>query len=146
MFIPLRIRILHLFGRTSFIIGFIFSIIGLSFIAFFSFQINWRLYFAGKNDMISDQAIITGFQETKYSVNDNPLFNYNYKYSDSSDSSYFGNFLEFEWGRFSHNFSGVNYMFKLKFPPYLAGKFHHLAFYDRPLYTTLVIGNIQAGM
>ena len=52
MFIPLRIRILHLFGRTSFIIGFLFSLIGLAFIVFFSFQINWQIYFAGKKDLV----------------------------------------------------------------------------------------------
>ena len=46
--------------------------------------------------MHTTQGIITSFQETNYQVNDEKLFNYNYKYSDSSDSTYFGNFLEFE--------------------------------------------------
>lgn len=96
MTIPIRIRILHLFGRTSFIIGFLFVIIGLAFIIFFSFQINWRMYFAGKNDLVATQGIITGFQETEYAVNDDPLFSYNYRYSDQEENIYFGSFMEFE--------------------------------------------------
>ena len=96
MFIPVRIRILHLFGRSSFIIGFLFTIIGLSFIGYFSFQINWRLHFAGKGELHTTQGIITSFQETNYQENDDKLFSYNYKYLDSLDSTYFGTFLEFE--------------------------------------------------
>lgn len=91
---------MHLFGRTSFIIGFLFTFIGVVFIAFFSFQINWKIYFAGNKDLVTTQGIITGFQETKYAVNDNPLFNYNYRYADPSEVIYFGNFLEFE-GQYS---------------------------------------------
>jgi hypothetical protein len=87
---------LHFFGRTSCIIGFLFSLIGLLFIIFFSFQINWQIYFAGKKDLVATQGIITGFQETEYAVNDNPLFSYNYRYNDHSDNTYFGNFMEFE--------------------------------------------------
>jgi len=100
MFIPLRLRILHLFGRTSFIIGFLFTLIGLIFVSYFSFQINWKIYFAGKKDLVATQGIITGFQETEYTTNDKPLFSYNYRYSDASESIYFGNFLEFE-GQYS---------------------------------------------
>ncbi len=96
MFIPFRIRMMHLFGRTSFIMGFLFAFIGLVFICFFGARINWRLYFAGEDDLVLTQAVITGFQETRYEVNDVPLFNYNYRYSDGSDSTYSGNLLEFE--------------------------------------------------
>ena len=96
MFIPLRIRILHLFGRTSFIIGFLFGIVGLAFIVFFSPRINWQMYFAGKKNLVHAEGIITGSQETRYSVNDSPLFDYNYRYSDQSEKKYTGSFLEFE--------------------------------------------------
>jgi len=96
MFIPLRIRILHLFGRTSFIIGFLFTLIGLAFVIFFGLQINWQIRLAGKQDLVPTQGVITGFQETKYSVNENPLFNYNYRYSDQTENIHSGNFMEFE--------------------------------------------------
>ncbi len=96
MVIPLRIRILHLFGRTSFIIGFLFLIMGIACIVFFSLRINWTIYFAGKKNLVTTDAIITGYQETRYSVHDNPLFRYNYRYTDQSDTNHNGNFLEFE--------------------------------------------------
>ena len=41
MFIPLRIRLLHNFGRSSFNIGFLFAIIGLAIVVYFSFHLNW---------------------------------------------------------------------------------------------------------
>lgn len=100
MFIPVRIRIMHLFGRTSFIIGFIFTIIGIAVISFFSLQINWRMYFAGEKDLVVTTGKISGSQETRYSVNDAPLFNYNYRYYDQAENIHEGNFLEFE-GQYS---------------------------------------------
>jgi hypothetical protein len=100
MFIPVRIRIMHLFGRTSFIIGFIFTIIGIAVISFFSLQINWRMYFAGEKDLVITTGTISGSQETRYSVNDEPLFNYNYRYYDQAENIHEGDFLEFE-GQYS---------------------------------------------
>ena len=81
MFIPLRIRLLHNFGRSSFIIGFLFALIGLAFIVYFSFQLNWKILFADKDDFSPAVAYITGWEKAPYNVNDNPLTEYYYSYS-----------------------------------------------------------------
>lgn len=95
MFIPLRIRLLHNFGRSSFTIGFLFTLIGLAFVLFFSFQLNWKIILAGKNDLIQSQAYITGFSETPYSVNDNSLSEYRYRYFVEGENPHSGLFLEY---------------------------------------------------
>jgi hypothetical protein len=95
MFIPLRIRLLHNFGRTSFITGFLFALIGLVFVVFFSFELNWKILLAGKNDFGPVSARITGSDETQYTVNDNPLYEYHYRYSVNGGDPYEGTFLEF---------------------------------------------------
>ncbi len=95
MFVPLRIRILHLFGRTSFIIGFLFTVIGLSFIVYFSTQLNWNILFAGKKDLVATSGFITSLNETQYNVNESPLYEYRYRYYDQSQIPYSGFFLEY---------------------------------------------------
>jgi len=95
MYIPLRIRILHLFGRTSFIIGFLCGIIGLAFILYFSFQINWKMRFADHQDLLVNEAIITGWKEKHYEVNDQSLFEYHYSYLLDDEQSYSGAFLDY---------------------------------------------------
>ena len=95
MFVPFRIRILLLFGRTSFIIGFLFTLIGLAFIIYFSMQLNWNILFAGKNDLVSTSGFITSLNETLYKVNENPLYEYRYRYYDDSEVPYSGFFLEY---------------------------------------------------
>lgn len=95
MFIPLRIRLLHNFGRTSFIIGFLFTIIGLAFVIYFSFKLNWKILLAGKNDFTPAMAYITGSVETQYTVDENPLFEFHYRYSADGNHENTGSFLEF---------------------------------------------------
>jgi hypothetical protein len=95
MFIPYRIRILHLFGRTSFIIGSLFTVIGMAFILYFSMQLNWNILFAGKKDLVPTSGIITSLNETQYIVNEGPLFEYRYRYFDNSQMQYTGFFLEY---------------------------------------------------
>jgi hypothetical protein len=95
MFIPLRIRILLLFGRTSFIIGFIFALIGLALVAYFSKQLNWNILFAGKKDLVTTAGIITSMNETQYTVDESPLFEYRYRYFDQARDQYCGFFLEY---------------------------------------------------
>jgi len=95
MFIPLRIRLLHNFGRSSFNIGFLFTIIGLAIVVYFSFQLNWKILLAGENDFTEAKAFITAINGTAYTVNDNPLFEYQYRYSANRLTSNTGSFLEF---------------------------------------------------
>ncbi|MFC2080607.1 DUF3592 domain-containing protein [Bacteroidota bacterium] len=95
MFIPLRIRLLHNFGRSAFIIGFLFTLIGLAFVIYFSFQLNWKMIFAGPNDLAPVQAYITENHETQYLVNDKPLNEYHYRYDFAEGSAYSGVFLEY---------------------------------------------------
>ncbi|MCK4748237.1 MAG: DUF3592 domain-containing protein [Bacteroidales bacterium] len=95
MFIPLRIRLLHNFGRSSFNIGFLFTVIGLAFVIYFSFELNWKILLAGKNDLTPAVAYITDYHETQYSINDQFLFEYHYKYSVDSKNSGSGSFLEY---------------------------------------------------
>ncbi len=95
MHIPLRIRLLHNFGRTSFIIGFLFSLIGLVFVVYFSCKLNWKILLAGKHDFLSEEATITRSEETQYLVNDSPLYEYFYLYSVDGNASCSGSFLEF---------------------------------------------------
>jgi hypothetical protein len=95
MFIPFRIRLLHNFGRSSFNIGFLFSVIGLAFIIYFSFQINWEILLADKEDFIPVKAYISGYNETRYSVNDSFLFEYHYEYSAEGETVSRGSFLEY---------------------------------------------------
>lgn len=95
MFIPLRIRLLHNFGRSSFNIGFLFTVIGLAFIVYFSFQINWKILLAGKDDFTPAQAFISGYNETQYSVNDSFLFEYHYVYASGGENVSHGSFLEY---------------------------------------------------
>jgi hypothetical protein len=95
MFVPLRIRILHLFGRTSFIIGFLFTLIGLAFIGYFSVQLNWNILFAGKNDLVPTSGVITSYNETQYTVNESSLYEYRYRYYDQAKIPYSGFFLEY---------------------------------------------------
>jgi preprotein translocase subunit Sss1 len=95
MFVPFRIRILLLFGRTSFIIGFLFTLIGLAFIVYFSMQLNWSILFAGKKDLVVTAGFITSLNETQYNVNERPLFEYHYRYYDQSQIPYAGFFLEY---------------------------------------------------
>lgn len=95
MFVPLRIRILLLFGRTSFIIGFLFTLIGLAFIVYFSMQLNWNILFAGKKDLVTTSGFITSLNETVYKVNESPLYEYRYRYYDESEILYSGFFLEY---------------------------------------------------
>ena len=95
MFIPLRIRLLHNFGRSSFNIGFLFTLIGLAIVVYFSFQLNWKILLADKNDFTDTKAFITAIIETPYTVNDNPLFEYQYRYSANRLTSGTGSFLEF---------------------------------------------------
>jgi hypothetical protein len=95
MFVPFRIRILLLFGRTSFIIGFLFSLIGLAFITYFSMQLNWNILFAGKKDLVVTSGFITSLNETLYKVNESPLYEYRYRYFDESQIPYSGFFLEY---------------------------------------------------
>jgi hypothetical protein len=94
MFIPLRIRLLHNFGRSSFIIGFLFALIGLAFIVYFSFQLNWKILFADNDDFSPAVAYITGWEKAPYNVNDNPLSEYYYSYS-VNQNTLSGSFLEF---------------------------------------------------
>lgn len=95
MFIPLRIRLLHNFGRNSFIIGFLFSLVGLAFVLYFSFQLNWKIIFAGKDDFAPAQGYITGYNETAFSENDNTLFEYHYRFNLEKESTHSGVFLEY---------------------------------------------------
>lgn len=101
MYIPFRIRLLHNFGRSSFIIGFLFALIGVAFIAFFGSILNWKLLLAEEEDFSRTEAIISEIQETRYSVNDNFLFEYYYTYSFDNESLYSGSFLEYE-GAYYH--------------------------------------------
>jgi hypothetical protein len=96
MFIPLRIRLLHNFGRSSFNIGFLFALIGLSFVVFFSFKLNWKILLADKTDFTTAEALITGTAETEYTVNEVPLFEYHYEYRVEGAGQLAGTFLEFE--------------------------------------------------
>jgi hypothetical protein len=95
MFIPLRIRLLHNFGRTSFIIGFLFGIIGLVFVLFFSYKLNWRLLLADKNDFAPAPATITESVETQYTANNVPLYEYHYRYLPDGKTAHYGSFLEY---------------------------------------------------
>jgi hypothetical protein len=95
MFIPLRIRLLHNFGRTSFVIGFLFGIIGLSLVIYFSFELNWKILFAGKSDFAQSNATITESIETQYSADDVPLYEYRYRYSPDGRNTHVGSFLEY---------------------------------------------------
>ena len=95
MFVPFRIHILLLFGRTSFIIGFLFTLIGMVFIVYFSMQLNWSILFAGKKDLVTTSGIITSLNETQYNVNENTLFEYRYRYFDREQIQYYGFFLEY---------------------------------------------------
>lgn len=95
MFVPFRIRILFLFGRTSFIIGFLFTLIGLAFIIYFSMQLNWNILFAGKNDLVTTSGFITSLNETLYKENERPLYEYRYRYYDEAEILYSGFFLEY---------------------------------------------------
>lgn len=95
MFVPLRIRILFLFGRTSFIIGSLFTLIGLAFIIYFSMQLNWNILFAGKKDLVTTSGFITSLNETLYKVNESTLYEYRYRYYDESQIPYSGFFLEY---------------------------------------------------
>jgi hypothetical protein len=95
MFVPIRIRILLLFGRTSFIIGFLFTLIGIAFIVYFSLQLNWNILFAAKKDLVSTSGTITSLEKTQYNVNEIPLFEYRYRYYDDSRIPYSGFFLEY---------------------------------------------------
>jgi hypothetical protein len=95
MFVPFRIRILFLFGRTSFIIGFLFTLIGLAFIVYFSMQLNWSILIAGKKDLVATAGFITGFDVTQYIVNESPLYEYRYQYYDDARIPYSGFFLEY---------------------------------------------------
>ena len=95
MFVPFRIRILLLFGRTSFIIGFLFTLIGIAFIVYFSLQLNWNILFAAKKDLVSTAGIITSLDTTQYNVNESPLLEYRYRYYDDSRIPYSGFFLEY---------------------------------------------------
>jgi hypothetical protein len=96
MFIPLRIRLLHNFGRTSFIIGFLFGILGLVFVIFFSFKLNWKLLLAGRNDFAQTTATITESVRTQYTANDAPLFEYHYRYQLKGTVPCYGTFLEYK--------------------------------------------------
>jgi hypothetical protein len=96
MIIPLRIRLLHNFGRSSFVTGFLFAIIGLSFVMYFSSVINWKILLAGEEDFFSTTALITEINETRYSVNDEFLFEYHYNYSLDDELMRPGVFLESE--------------------------------------------------
>lgn len=87
---------LHNFGRSSFNIGFLFALIGLIFVAYFSSILNWKLLFADEEDFSRANAIITEIQPTKYSVNDNFLFEYYYSYSLDEIKENTGSFLEYE--------------------------------------------------
>ncbi len=95
MFIPLRIRMLLLFGRTSFIIGFFFTLIGLSFITYFSLQLDWNILFAAKKDLVTTSGFITSLIETQYKVDESVLYEYRYQYYDMSQIPYSGFFLEY---------------------------------------------------
>lgn len=95
MFIPLRIRLLHNFGRSSFNIGFLFVLISLALVIFFSLRLNWKLLFAGEKDFAPAQAYITGQNETRYSVNDRYLFQYHYEFSADGENLNSGSFLEY---------------------------------------------------
>ena len=95
MFIPLRIRLLHNFGRTSFIIGFLIGILGLVFVLYFGFKLNWKLLLAGKNDFAPAEATITESVPTQYTVNDESLYEYHYRYKLDGKEPYEGSFLEY---------------------------------------------------
>jgi preprotein translocase subunit Sss1 len=95
MFVPFWIRILLLFGRTSFIIGFLFTLIGMAFIIYFSMQLNWNILFAGKKDLVTTSGFITSLNETSYTVDENSLYEYRYRYHDQSQIPYSGFFLEY---------------------------------------------------
>ena len=86
---------LHNFGRSSFIIGFLFALIGLAFIVYFSFQLNWKILFADKDDFSPAVAYITACEPTPYTVDDNPLFEYYYSYSVDGNAPVSGSFLEY---------------------------------------------------
>ncbi len=86
---------LHNFGRSSFNIGFLFALIGLIFVVYFSFQLNWKIIFAGKDDFRSTTATVTEFHETQYTLNDNTLFEYHYRYTVPGRKPFSGSFLEY---------------------------------------------------
>jgi hypothetical protein len=95
MFIPLRIRLLHNFGRTSFIIGFLFGLIGLVLVLLFSSRLNWKLLLAGRNDFIQANAVITESVETDYSANNQSLYEFHYRYLPEGEIPQYGSFLEY---------------------------------------------------
>ncbi len=95
MFIPLRIRLLHNFGRTSFVIGFLVGIIGLLLVIYFSTELNWKILFAGKSDFAQSRAIIIESIETQYTANNRTLFEYHYRYSPDGVNTNLGSFLEY---------------------------------------------------
>lgn len=94
MYIPLRIRLFLNFGRSSFIIGFLFALIGLAFITYFSFRLNWKILLADKDDFSTTAARVTESVETQYLVNESPLYEYFYIYSVGENSGLSGSFLE----------------------------------------------------
>ena len=95
MSIPFWIRLLHNFGRSSFIIGFLFGLIGFSFIVYFSFQLNWKILLADKSDFSLAPAYISECNKAPYTVNNNPLFEYHYTYSVNGNAPVSGSFLEY---------------------------------------------------
>jgi len=110
MFIPLRIRLLHNFGRSSFNIGFLFALIGLAFVMYFSSVLNWKILLAAEEDFASAPAIITDSIETRYSVNDSFLFEYHYTYTLDGETSNSGSFLEYEAAYHQEQEIQINYL------------------------------------
>jgi hypothetical protein len=64
-------------------------------VVYFSFRLNWKILLAAENDFTPTIAYITTFNETPYTVNDNPLLEYHYRYSSNGNILNSGSFLEF---------------------------------------------------
>lgn len=96
MRIPLYIRIRHLLGRTGFILGSFFTLIGLIFVLYFSMIISWSILLADEEDFIQTTGMILEITETEYTVNEMPLFDHIYEYSDQEELLHKGDFLEFD--------------------------------------------------
>ncbi len=122
MFIPLRIRLLHNFGRSSFNIGFLFALIGLAFVVYFSFELNWKIILADKTDFKTASAVITEFQETQYTIDENPLFEYHYRYSVAGMEPNSGSFLEYAGSYRTGQEIQIEYLIKAPEVSRFAGK------------------------
>jgi hypothetical protein len=77
-------------------IGFIFALIGLVFLLYFSITINWKILLADEHEFTRARAVITAINETQYTVNDVSLFEYHYRYSTGEAQMHLGSFLEYE--------------------------------------------------